>query len=87
MDTGQAGGPIRAKIAGRLDQWEEGTNLKGSVLALTDLDPRLELAETTGTGLHWTKETFWWILCRRSRIACVLNFLFLLLKFLHLAKL
>ena len=48
MDTGQAAGPIRAKIAGRLDQWEGGTNLKGNVLAPTDLDPRPELDETTG---------------------------------------
>ena len=38
-------------MAGGLDQWEEGTNLKGSVLALTDLDPRLET-----TGLHWRRD-------------------------------
>ena len=53
---GQACGPIRAKIAGRLDQWEGGTNLKGNVLAPTDLDPRPELDESTGPcHCHWRR--------------------------------
>ena len=52
-----------------------GANLKGGLLASTDLDPRLQLAETT--GLHQTRESFWWILYRRG-VVCILGSTFFL---------